>query len=416
MKRKSIVGLIVLVLVITGGGIYYSGASEKTEVDAVEFLEYPLSRTDLEKSISTTGSILPSNSESIYSQVNGQVKSVYFKVGDSVNKDDLIVQLDDTDLQEEKLNQENTILNLQNDLKSLKNQGNQNLINQYELSKLNLEEKTETLNNNKLLYETGSVSKETLTLSENNYASALSDYQLAESNLENSNLSDAINLLEKQIALEELKLKNIVLDLESAKITAPISGTLNTLAVEKGQNINSGLEVANIINLESFEIKAEISEFEIDDLKVEQVVSFTTLSQPDAPFKGHISSISKTANASNDIATIEITISIDEDKKFLPNTSANLVISLANVSDVFAVPYDALTETPKGYFITTINDEKILVETGVESDLLVEIKSETLTEETILKIPTTATSIIPDDKGLMVPGTGGGSGMRGGGK
>lgn len=224
MKKKSIVGIIILALILAIGSIYYSKANEKTDVETLEFSEYPLSKTDLEKSISTTGTVLPSNSESIYSQVSGQVQFLYFEVGDFVNKGDLIIQLDDTDLQEEKLNQENTILNLQNNLKSLKNEGNQSLINQYELSKLNLEEKTETLNNNKILYETGSISKETLTLSEHNYDSALSDFQLTASNLENSNLSDAINLLEKQIALEELKLMNIVKSLESTRITAPISG------------------------------------------------------------------------------------------------------------------------------------------------------------------------------------------------
>lgn len=121
-KHKFFTLTMVLIIIALVFGIRIYGkinAKKNLSVDN-SLITTPLSKMDLTSSISVTGTIASADEKSVSTTLNGtEIKEVHVSVGDHVNKGDVIITFDSSDLEEELETAENNAA-----LNNLKNQKN----------------------------------------------------------------------------------------------------------------------------------------------------------------------------------------------------------------------------------------------------------------------------------------------------
>lgn len=204
------------------------------------------------KRVNAVGQIRPLNLIDVGAQVSGQIEKIHVKLGETVKKGTLLVDIDSStrqnDFQTEKLR-----------LASYKAQL---LAAQTSLKTVILRSERE-----RRLYNTNATSKEALELVNNELASARAV------------------VVEKQALIRqaELAVDNAQTDLDYTAISAPKAGIIVAIVVEEGQTVNavqSAPTLLQIVDLSSMEIKIEISEGDITKVTPGMDVEFNILSEP----------------------------------------------------------------------------------------------------------------------------------------
>lgn len=122
---------------------------------------------------------------------------------------------------------------------------------------------------------------------------------------------DQVNLASTQVSIADAQIKKVhaLIDtrkaaLDQAKlkinyctITAPVSGRIGKRNLEKGQYIQPGTPLFSIVNDESFWIVANFKETQLEKMKEGQEVDIVLDGYPDTPIKGKISSFSLATGA-----------------------------------------------------------------------------------------------------------------------
>lgn len=199
-------------------------------------------------------------------------------------------------------------------------------------------------------------------------------------------LGDEETRIARQIEEYQDKLENYV-------ITAPISGIVTNVSVEEGNGFSGG-NVMVIQNTDSFKIKALIDEYDITDIKLGQRVIIKTDATRDDELVGYVSFIAPTSTSTMTVSTTssvaatsngvtssvtssvgnranyEISINvITKDDRIKIGMSAKLNIIVDQVSNVFTVPYDAISTNAQGEnYITILEDKPLGAGTGNAAD------------------------------------------------
>ncbi len=144
-----------------------------------------------------------------------------------------------------------------------------------------------------------------------------------------------ISVINAQIKQAQLNVATAQLNLTRTKITAPIAGTIVSLLVDNGQNVNavqSSPTIVKLADLTTMIIKAQISEADEPHVKSGQPVSFTILGAPDTPISARLLSIDPAPDSiatESDTATPTTTTAIYYNGLFeVPNTAGTLKIDM----------------------------------------------------------------------------------------
>jgi multidrug efflux pump subunit AcrA (membrane-fusion protein) len=405
MKKKLLIGGAVIVVVLTAFLIWRSSAPRAQAQTAEQ--TFTLQKTELIDSVLVSGTVMSSHAENVYSKVsNYPIKEVYFEVGDKVDAGDVLAQLDTVSLG---LDIKQTELNLRNAEASLKNEDSsnqfnlQNALNNVESATLELENSQTSFNQIKALFESGATSQDELTKAESALKRAQLSYDNAQGSLENiksKNTTTTKNNIEIQrVALEKQKKT-----LNDTKIIAPTTGTV-TMVNAKENGSAAGLLFV-IEDTDNLIISTAIGEYDISLIKLGQEVIIKADSTGDKQFIGTVSQIAPTAikDASGNTASstnvqfdTEITMK-DKDPSIKIGMNVRLTIKLNEKKGVYSVPYDAIVAEADGsqwiYVLETTQKDgksqsttrKIQVQTGMETDMYIEISSPDLKDEMIIQI------------------------------
>ena len=97
--------------------------------------------------------------------------------------------------------------------------------------------------------------------------------------------------------------------LERAKILAPIAGILNELLVEKGEYVQSGTPAAQIVDIATVKVVAEVPERDVHFFKKgDQVEILTGAETPEVRLVGAITYIGELADESSRTSRLEVTL------------------------------------------------------------------------------------------------------------
>lgn len=407
MKKKLIIGgVIIAILAVVF--IWKPFAPKAQETAAQSF---NLEKTNLVDSVLVSGIVMSSNIENVYSKAtNYPVKNVYFEVGDKVKAGDILAQLDTTslgfDIRQTELNIRNAQESQRNDNTS--NQYNlKNALNNVESASLELENSKDNVEQLKALYKSGASTQDELTKAESVLKKAQLSYDNAQATLVNVK-SKNTTTTKNNIEIQRVTLEKQKKTLSDAKIIAPIDGTI-TLVNAKENGAATGLLFV-IEDTENLIVSTSIGEYDISLIKLGQEVIIKTDSTGDKQLMGTVSKIAPTAikdasgstTASSNVQfDTEITMK-DKDSNIKIGMNVRLTIKLNEKKGVYSVPYDAIvTQKDGSQFINVLETSqkdgksqsatrKIQVQTGMETDVYIEISSPDLRDGMNVQIGTKA--------------------------
>lgn len=388
MKKKILIGSAILIVALAGIVFWRSSVAKSKSQTDVQTVT--LKKGNLLDSVLVSGTIKSSNTQNVYSKVTTYpIKEVYFKVGDKVKAGDVLTQLDTSSLE---LDIKQTELNIKSAEESLKNEeasNNYNLqkaSNDLESASVELNSAQDSYDKAKKLYEAGASSQDEFLKAESTLKKVQISYnntKVSLNNMKNKNTSTTKNDIESQKAALEKQKKT----LSDCKIVSPIDGTV-TIVNAKQNGASAGLLFV-VEDTDNLIVSTQIGEYDINSIKVGQEVSIKTDGTGDKEFIGTVSKIAPTAkkdesgnttSSSNVEFDTEVTPK-DRDESIKIAMNARLTIKLKEKKDVYSVPYDAVvTETDGTKWIyvmdTTENaPKKIKVQTGMETDMYIEVTS-----------------------------------------
>lgn len=259
MKKKLL--LIIALAAVAAAAAFFLLRADKG--DGVAYLTEPIIRGDLTKTVNAAGEVGAVQLVSVGAQVSGQIMKLHVKLGQKVNKGDLIAEIDSVP----QLNQ------LESDKAKLQSYESQ------------LAAKKVALKVAKTQYEREMQLKKRNAASKESYEDAENAYALAKAQ---------VTEIESLIRQTRIAVNTDEVNLGYTRITAPLEGTVVSVPVDEGQTVNANQTTPTIVqiaDLNQMEIKIEISEGDITAVKPGMPISYTILSEPETVYHATLTSI-----------------------------------------------------------------------------------------------------------------------------
>ncbi len=332
---KIAVGVLITAGVLGGAWYWFNSSENSKESTKIEIVK--VSKMDLKSTVSATGTIKPVNSVEVSSKITARIKTVLVKENQQVKAGQTVATLDGKDYEAKAEQAQYRVINAKA---------------KYDRAAY--------------LYNIGANSQE-------QYEDAVLEYDTAKSSLEvtRSDLAETI-------------------------ITAPMDGivvgeplTPGTMAV---QGNNNPTVIMLIADLSSKQIKAQIDETDIGNIKVGQEAVFTVDAYTDRKFRAKVSEISQTdvtnswnissssssSKSSADVIYYYVTLDVDDpDNDLLPGMTARVEVVTSEKKYALAVPISSLKTNANGSYVLLVkgdgSTEERSVKTGIYSDDYVEV-------------------------------------------
>lgn len=337
-------------------------ALKKNDTDTL--VTQNISRANIEQSIEAVGEVYAKKQVDVGAQISGQIVKLYVEIGDTVKMGDIVAQI-------EKDKQENEFEITKAQLQSAK----ANL----QSKEVALEIADNQYKREQKLYDNKATSLENLESLKNNF------YTLQ------ANVAE----LNSQIVQLEIQLKNAEKDLSYTTITAPIDGVVVNVAVDEGQTVRAGdtaPTIVRIANLDEMEIRMEIAEADVNNIKVGTPVKFSILNNPNTKFEAVISSIDPANTTTSDATSISSSSSSGTStsaiyyyaKVFVKNKdnflrigmSVENSIVIASATNAIVVPTYAIKNDKGGYYVELLKDKQLVknyVKIGIKDSINTQI-------------------------------------------
>jgi HlyD family secretion protein len=257
-------GVVFFVLIL----LIMLDAGSKLNVDAEKITISTVAEGDFQEFIPVTGTILPRTTFYLDAILGGVVATKYVEEGTMLKKGDKILQLSNTNLQLNALQQETFTYQQINDARNTRLQIEQNsnaLQNALVAANYNLKNADEIYARQEAMWKKKLISEQEFQQAENNYHLAIEQQALAHQNFSRDSvlkqnqlqqIGESIDRLQKNLALIREELNNLT-------VRAPISGQLTSLNAETGQSKSPGDQLGQIDAIDGFKVRADIDEFYI---------------------------------------------------------------------------------------------------------------------------------------------------------
>jgi HlyD family secretion protein len=433
-----------------------AGTSSKYQTATVQ-------RSSLTATISVTGAVRSNQSANLTWQVNAKVGELKIAVGQQVKKNDVLAVLDLTSLPQNLIQAQNDLINAQNNLKNLNDQAAVNKATA-EKALTQAQKDLEDAQTKRNQYSGKTRADDlTIQKAEADYTLAQDRVKQAQDAFDNvssldadstqraqaqSNLATAqssarqskwmldyyrakpsatdVNQVEAALQLAQAKVNdaqrqydlikngpaekdvsiannNITMaqaSINQTRLTAPFSGTITDLNAQSGDIVSPGTQALRIDDLSKLFIDSQVSEVDINHLKVGQDVGITFDAIPNKTYQGKISEVGTAGSTSSGAVNYPVTIQMtNADEQVKTAMTAGLTITTEKLENVLVVPVRAI-RTVSGKRVVFIPQGQnsltpVIIELGASADTMVEIVGGDLKEgDTIITNPpaTTTTS------------------------
>jgi len=354
MRKKIIIGIGILLgalLIYRIGSLLFSGSQKRPffsgrppvaiEVDQVRF-------EPIREVRQLTGSVYPQYQYVVAPKVSGRLVSIDKRIGDWVESDEIVAQIDDAEYQQ-------GVLESDANLKIAK----ATLMEAEIQFKLAAQEKKRV----ESLQAKGISSPSELDTAVSNYSAQESRLQLARAQVE-----------QREAALKSAKIR-----LGYTRLTASEPGFVGERFVDVGALLAPNAPVISIIGIRSVIVRATIVERDYGFIKIGQSAEVTVDAFPERKFHGNVSRIAPMLQETSRVAQMEVDVS-NEGLLLKPGMFARVAVVTAEKDNAQTVPTVAvvLQEKENGVFIVA-DGEKVAryfsVETGIVTPERTEIVS-----------------------------------------
>ncbi|MEM7007931.1 MAG: efflux RND transporter periplasmic adaptor subunit [Thermodesulfobacteriota bacterium] len=158
-----------------------------------------------------------------------------------------------------------------------------------------------------------------------------------------------------RIAQFQAQVDSLEYDIEKSKITAPFSGYVTQEFTEVGQWVQKGGPVVELIDIDIAEIKIDMPERYVSQIKKGLKVNVNFDALPDVNIEGEITSVVPQADAES--RTFPVKINLDnKDGTIKSGMVARVSFPIGDPSTVMLVPKDAIVTQNNANFIYIVNE------------------------------------------------------------
>lgn len=312
MKYKKITLGLMMFSFVGIGGWWYWQSTHHSHSDYLKVKTVEVKRGRITTTISGAGQVESAQETTIRANITGLIKDIMVKDGDRVKRHQELVKFD-TDEVKNKLSQAK---------------------NNLSLAIIEVESSRQRLENTKELYQVNAVSKLQLDTDQKQYEKALVQHRQAE---------------------EELKFVKILLDKFSC--LSPHEGTVISNKVEKGQTVHSGEPLLVITDTNRLQIRVEVDEIDIFNVKIGQkaLVSINVL--PDKELSGRVIRIAPSAQRRNNFTIVEVIVELTQTIPLLKiGMRVDVKIVTSDKKDILYIPLTALIREDNKKYVFIYQD------------------------------------------------------------
>jgi membrane fusion protein (multidrug efflux system) len=335
MRRRNIILVVVAVVAVAMLVIFKPKSKDSKAVAGsgrpggggpVSVQAILASEQRLTNDVYSTGTVQANEEVNIRPEITGRVISIHFKEGSKVNKGDLLIKLNDTDLraQLQKL-QSTKALNESNEFRAKK------------------------------LMEIEGISRQ--------------EYESVQNQL--SGVNADIDLIRAQMAKTEIR--------------APFPGVIGIRNVSEGSIVGPSDVIVSVQQIDPVKIDFSIPEKYINQVRVGDRIAFT-IEGTDTSFTATVNAIEPKIDPTTRRVIIRA-VCKNSDGKIYPGAFARVRLSLGEIENAILVPTQSVVPTQKGQNVYVVRGGKATpqpVETGIRNDTAVQILSGLNPNDTVI--------------------------------
>jgi HlyD family secretion protein len=310
IKKIGIAAAIVAVLVILA--ILAFGRKG----DGPEFRTDPVTRGDIQQTVTATGTVNAVTNVQVGTQVSGTIKTLYVDFNSRVKKGQLIAQIDPSTFESQVQQAQANLLSAQANL---------------EKARTALANDKKTFDRNKELFSKNLISQSDLDTAETNYQTDKAQVDLTKAQIEQAKAS--LDYAKQNLAY--------------TKIVSPVDGVVISRNVDVGQTVAASFQTPTLFtiaqDLTKMQIDTNVAESDIGVVKVGQDVEFNVDAYPDTTFHGKVWQIRQAPITVQNVVTYDVVIQVNNrDLKLMPGMTANVTIIITTRHDVLRVTNAAM--------------------------------------------------------------------------
>ena len=209
-----------------------------------------------------------------------------------------------------------------------------------------------------LLQLDSSVERAILATAEASRALARVEYQRGQDLIRRQAISKSeFDRLNAELLKAEASVAQLKAELDKKRILAPFAGTIGIRQVDTGDYLSPGTPFATLQDLSRLYVDFFLPEQEYPRLAIGQRVRLSIAAYPDAVFEGAISALNPKVEETTRNVQVRAMLA-NPDNRLLPGMFANIDVLLPGEMPQIVVPETAITYTLYGNSVYVINEKK----------------------------------------------------------
>ena len=310
-------------LLLGGAGGYADWQQQQSAHTAPRFVSEPVQRGNLTLTVSANGTLQPTRSVNIGSELSGTVRRVLVDVNDRIKKGQVLVELDTAKLSSQVLRSRASLAAAharQAQAAATLKEMQANLARLEEVARLS----------------GGKVPSATeMDAGRASVARALADAASASASVQDAKAA---------LSTDET-------NMSKASIRSPIDGVVLTRTVDPGNAVAASLQAVTLFtvaeDLTQLQLQVNVDEADVGSVKVGQKASFTVSAYPSRPYPARITSVAFGSTKTDNVVPYISWLDVDNSALSLrPGMTAVATITSTERDNVLLVPNTALRFTP----------------------------------------------------------------------
>lgn len=321
-RRKGL--WITILLIAASAGGYYAWSQNKQKNALPSYVTEPATKGNLTLTVTANGTLQPTRSVNIGSELSGTVRRVLVDVNDQVTKGQILVELDTAKLSDQVTRSRAALASAQAQLAqavATVKESSAGLARLEEVAKLS----------------GGKVPSQTeLDTARATHDRALAGDLNARANVESARAS---------LSTDET-------NLSKASIRSPIDGVVLTRTVDPGNAVAASLQAVTLFtvaeDLRQMRLQVNVDEADVGSIQIGQKASFTVSAFPRRRFPASITRVAYGSTITDNVVTYQTLLNVtNDDLSLRPGMTATSSIIAVERKDVLLVPNTALRFSPQ---------------------------------------------------------------------
>ena len=319
-RPTSWIAAVLLIAAAAGTAFWWSQREARA---APAYVTAPVTRGDLRMQVTANGTLQPTRTTNIGSELSGTVSEVYVDINDSVKKGQVLVQLDTAKLRDQIARSRASLAAAEAKVAQAvattkESQGNLGRLEEvYRISG-------------------GKVPSQ----AELDTARATLDRSRADENSARAGVNDA----RAALSTDETNLRK-------ASIRAPSDGVVLTRQVDPGNAVAASLQAVTLFtiadDLTKLRLLVNVDEADVGTMAVGQKATFTVSAYPNRKYPATVNRVAYGSTTTDNVVTYQAQLDVDnQDLSLRPGMTATATITATERQQVLLVPNTALRFTP----------------------------------------------------------------------